>query len=101
MISDSPADPAMASIQCRTSAVGRPSHISPARLVFRTGLIVSVGLTFIAFLDHRTTNMVIFGFLSVVFFFLLLRVPASRRRRRELSGGRMSRVVGRPGTASL
>ncbi len=59
-------------------AVARPAHISPARLVFRTGLLVSLGLMLIFFLDQNTTNTAIFGFLAVVFFILLLRLSGSR-----------------------
>jgi hypothetical protein len=57
---------------------GRPSHVGPARLVFRTGLLVSLGLMLIFYLDHNTLNAAIFGCLSVVFFLLLLRIPGSR-----------------------
>jgi hypothetical protein len=57
-----------------------PAHISPARLVFRTGLLVSLGLMLIFFLDQNTTNTAIFGFLAVVFFILLLRLSANRSR---------------------
>jgi hypothetical protein len=56
----------------------RSSHISPARLVFRTGLLVSLGLAFIFFLDHRTTNMVIFLALAFGFFLLLIRNSGRR-----------------------
>lgn len=61
-------------------AIVRPTHMSPARLVFRTGLLVSLGLMFIFFLDQKTTNTAIFGFLAVVFFILLLRLPKAGRR---------------------
>ena len=57
---------------------GRPSHIGPARLVFRTGLLVSLGLMLIFYLDRNTMNAVIFGCLSVAFFLLLLRISGSR-----------------------
>jgi hypothetical protein len=56
----------------------RPAHMSPARLVFRTGLLVSLGLMLIFFLDQNTTNTAIFGFLAIVFFVLLLRLSANR-----------------------
>jgi hypothetical protein len=56
----------------------RPSHIGPARLVFRTGLLVSLGLMLIFYLDRNTTNAAIFGCLSVAFFLLLLRLSGSR-----------------------
>jgi hypothetical protein len=57
---------------------GRPSHIGPARLVFRTGLLVSLGLMLIFYLDRNTMNAGIFGCLAVVFFLLLLRISGSR-----------------------
>jgi hypothetical protein len=78
VISDVPenlamADPALAGVESQSS------YVSGARLILRTGLLVSVGLTFIFFLDHRTTNMVIFAFLSFVFFLLLVRMPGRSR----------------------
>ena len=76
VIADSPdlfADPNQAA-----PAVARPTHLSPARLVFRTGLFVSLGLMLIFFLDQKTTNTAIFGFLAVVFFVLLVRLSANR-----------------------
>jgi hypothetical protein len=57
---------------------GRPAHIGPARLVFRTGLLVSLGLMLIFYLDRNTINAAIFGCLAVVFFLLLLRSSGSR-----------------------
>ena len=57
---------------------GRPAHIGPARLVFRTGLLVSLGLMLIFYLDRNTINSAIFGCLSIVFFLLLLRISARR-----------------------
>jgi hypothetical protein len=63
------ADPTLSGAQSQSS------YVSGARLILRTGLLVSVGLAFIFFLDRRTTNMVIFAFLSCVFFLLLVRVP--------------------------
>jgi hypothetical protein len=57
---------------------GRPSHIGPARLVFRTGLLVSLGLMLIFFLDRRTIQAAVFGVLAVMFFLMLLRNAASR-----------------------
>jgi hypothetical protein len=56
----------------------RSSHISPARLVFRTGLLVSLGLAFIFFLDRGTSNMMIFLTLSAIFFVLLIRNSGKR-----------------------
>jgi hypothetical protein len=56
----------------------RSSHVSAARLVFRTGLLVSAGLAFIFFLDRKTTNTIIFASLAVGFFLLLIRKPRRR-----------------------
>jgi hypothetical protein len=78
VISDSPeiltgTDPLVATVN------GQSSHVSGARLVFRTGLCVSAGLAFIFFLDRRTTNTVIFASLAFGFFLLLVRLSAKRR----------------------
>jgi hypothetical protein len=51
---------------------------SPARLVFITGLALSLVMALFAFLDDRTANLAIFGALALGFLVLLLR--ASRRR---------------------
>jgi hypothetical protein len=61
-----------------TQVIGRAVHTSPTRLIFKTGLVASVALTFIAFLDHRTTHSVVFGCLAVVFLLLVLGGPGSR-----------------------
>ena len=63
----------------RTQVTGRSPHTSPTRLIFKTGLLASVTLTFVAFLDHRTTHSMVFGSLSVVFLLLVLGGPGSRR----------------------
>ncbi len=60
-------------------APGPAAHISPARLVFRTGLVVSLALALIFFLDRRITNAVIFSTLAAAFFGLLIRKPRSSR----------------------
>jgi hypothetical protein len=62
----------------RPAFVERFAHTSPARLVFVTGLVFSLFLALIAFLDQKPTRLSIFGFLSIVFFFLLLRTPGKR-----------------------
>ena len=77
IISDSP-DRHMSTDLRMPSAAGKFSQMSPTRLVFRTGLLVSLALAFVAFLDHKTTNMTIFGVLAVGFFLLLLRKPGTR-----------------------
>jgi hypothetical protein len=58
--------------------VSRASHVSAARLIFRTGLLVSAGLAFVFFLDRLTTHTLIFAALAVVFFILLIRKPVKR-----------------------
>ena len=50
------------------------------RLVFVTGLVISLFLLLIAYLDENTTITSVAGSLSLVFFLLLLRIPARRRR---------------------
>ncbi len=62
----------------RLASTGHLGHTSPARLVFMTGLVFSLLLTLIAFLDHKPTRMAIFGFLSFAFFLMLLRTPRAR-----------------------
>ena len=77
VISDSPESIADAE-QVASTFGGRPSHIGPARLVFRTGLAVSLGLMLIFYLDRNTMNAAIFACLAVVFLLLLLRISGSR-----------------------
>jgi hypothetical protein len=62
----------------RPQEAGRSARMSPTRLIFKTGLLASVALTFIAFLDHRTTHSVIFGCLAFIFLLLVLGGPGSR-----------------------
>jgi len=52
--------------------------IGPARLIFKTGLILSLALLLIFYLDQKSTNTAIFGALAVIFFLLLLRLPRQR-----------------------
>jgi hypothetical protein len=54
------------------------THFSPARLVLTTGLALCLFMAFVAFLDNRTINTAIFGFLSIVFFVMLLRTSPRR-----------------------
>lgn len=53
--------------------------IGTARLIFKTGLILSLALLLIFYLDQNSTNATIFGALAVIFFLLLLRFPKKRR----------------------
>jgi hypothetical protein len=50
-------------------------HTSPARLIFTTGLVISLILALLAFLDLRPRTTAIFGFLAIAFFLMLLRTP--------------------------
>jgi len=77
-ISDSAGDNRSDADVSRTQVTGQSTHISPARLIFKTGLLASLVLTFIAFLDHRTTHSLVFGSLAVVFLLLVLTGPGSR-----------------------
>ncbi len=55
------------------------AHVSGLRVILRTGLVVSAVLAFIFFLDRRTTNMLIFAALTVIFFVLLSQLPRPGR----------------------
>jgi len=56
----------------------RPSHTSPAHLIFTTGFVSSLVLAMLAFLDRKPMTTAIFGFLSIAFFLMLLRTPRKR-----------------------
>jgi hypothetical protein len=56
----------------------RSSQTSPARLIFTTGLVLSLVLALLAFLDLRPRTTAIFGFLAIAFFLMLLRTPRKR-----------------------
>lgn len=56
----------------------RPAPSSASRLIVSTGLIVSVCLLLVAFLDRSSQSSAIFGFLTVIFSLLLLRLPRKR-----------------------
>ncbi len=49
------------------------------RMIFLTGLVMSLFLLLIAYLDENRRAAGIFGSLSVIFFVLLLRMPGRRR----------------------
>lgn len=55
--------------------------IGTARLIFKTGFVLSLALVLISYLDQKSTTTVIFATLAVIFFLLLLRFPAKPRRR--------------------
>jgi hypothetical protein len=54
------------------------SPTSPLRLIFLTGLTLSLFLLLVAYIDQKKQTTAIFGFLSIVFFLLLLRTPRNR-----------------------
>jgi len=59
----------------------RPDRAAPSsatRLIVSTGLIVSLCLLLVGYLDRSSQNSAIFGFLTIFFFLLLLRLPRSR-----------------------
>jgi hypothetical protein len=64
--------------------IGPPTSpaISALRLVFLTGLVISLFLLLIAYLDENTQISSIAGSLSIIFFLLLLRASGPRRRGR-------------------
>ena len=51
---------------------------SASRLIVSTGFFVSAFLLLVAYLDHSSHSLVIFGILTAIFFILLVRI--SRRR---------------------
>jgi hypothetical protein len=51
---------------------------SASRLIVSTGLIVSLFLLLVAYLDRSSQSSAIFGFLTILFFLLLLRLPKQR-----------------------
>jgi hypothetical protein len=59
-------------------AAAASSSFSPARLVFITGLALSLVMALFAFIDDRTANLAVLGALALGFLVLLVR--ASRRR---------------------
>jgi hypothetical protein len=56
----------------------RSSPSSASRVIVSTGLIVSIFLLLVAYLDRSSQSSAIFGFLTVLFFLLLLRLPKRR-----------------------
>ena len=56
----------------------RSSPSSASRVIVSTGLMVSIFLLLVAYLDRSSQSSAIFGFLTVIFFLLLLRLPRRR-----------------------
>jgi hypothetical protein len=54
--------------------------VSVLRMIFLTGLVMSLFLLLIAYLDQNQRATGIFGSLAFIFFLLLLRMPGRRRR---------------------
>ena len=50
------------------------------RMVFLTGLVMSLFILLIAYLDDNQRATTIFGALAIIFFLLLLRLPGRRTR---------------------
>jgi hypothetical protein len=62
----------------RAPRTDRAASSSASRLIVSTGLIVSLCLLLVGYLDRSSQNSAIFGFLTIFFFLLLLRLPRSR-----------------------
>jgi hypothetical protein len=85
VVSAEPAGPALSRPE-KTAAVTAPRALRPdratpssaTRLIVSTGLIVSLCLLLVGYLDRSSQNSAIFGFLTIFFFLLLLRLPRSR-----------------------
>jgi hypothetical protein len=56
----------------------RETPSSASRLIVSTGLIVSLFLLLVGYLDRSSQSSAIFGFLTVIFFLVLLRLPKGR-----------------------
>lgn len=67
------ARPSVAARVPRSTPRSSPTS-STARVVVMTGLIVSMFLALIAYLDHNPRNAGVFGLASFVFFWLLVRI---------------------------
>lgn len=64
------------------AAIGPPASpvLGTLRLVFLSGLLMSLFVLLIAYLDDNQVAMSIFGGLAFLFFLLIFRIPARRRR---------------------
>jgi hypothetical protein len=62
----------------RAPGADRAASSSASRLIVSTGLVVSLCLLLVGYLDRSSQNSAIFGFLTIVFFLLLLRLPRNR-----------------------
>jgi hypothetical protein len=62
----------------RAPRTDRAATSSATRLIVSTGLIVSLCLLLVGYLDRSSQNSAIFGFLTIFFFLLLLRLPRNR-----------------------
>jgi hypothetical protein len=81
IVADDAPDGAPASAPSSVIAEPPSTLANTLRLVFISGLVTSLFLLLIAFIDENHRAGYIFGALSVVFFLLLLRMPARRRGR--------------------
>jgi hypothetical protein len=72
------ADPDFAAEGPQPPVVFRRAHTTPTRLIFTTGLVLSLVLALVSFLDMKPRTTAIFGFLAIVCFLMLLRSPTRR-----------------------
>ena len=61
-----------------TTALARRAPSSASKLIVLTGLVVSVFLLLVAYVDRSSQSSAVFGFLTILFFLLLLRLPRGR-----------------------
>jgi len=75
-------DPASETSSVRDPAPATGSSpLSAVRLMVLTGLILSLFLLLVFYMEQSRQATAIFGFLSIAFFFVLLRLPGSARGR--------------------
>jgi hypothetical protein len=75
-------DPASETSSVRDPALATGSSpLSAVRLMVLTGLILSLFLLLVFYMEQNRQATAIFGFLSIAFFLVLLRLPASARGR--------------------
>jgi hypothetical protein len=73
-----PTEGKAAAMPPRATPADRAASPSASRLIVSTGLIVSLCLLLVGYLDRSSQNSAIFGFLTIFFFLLLLRLPMKR-----------------------
>jgi hypothetical protein len=73
-----PEEGSTAATVTRAARTEGPATSSASRLIVLTGLIVSLCLLLVGYLDRSSQSSAIFGFLTIFFFLLLLRLPRNR-----------------------